>query len=363
MTDTPHLGLPTLAAAQAQKHVTHNEALHRLDALVMLAVADRDFASPPGAPAEGDRYLVPAAAAGGFAGRAGQIAHYVDGGWDFYAPRPGWLCWVADEGVLLAWTGAVWRPVVETGLTGAALQNLGRVGIGTSADAANPLAVKADGVLLSHNDVTPGSGHIRIAVNKAAPGRDAAFVFQDSWSARALFGLLGEDDFTIKVSPDGSAFKTAVVVDKDDGAVHHSEGSKFSAYLNFGQDYAAGAWRDLLFNNFRHNDQADAALAANVLTFTAPTAGYYLFGLSATYEAGSGPTKMQVGIAVGAAQPTPDTIGTTGDATVVSGETQCRATALLKLAAGDTVRPKIFFTGANGRVLANENTFWGVRIA
>jgi len=55
MTDTPHLGLPTLAAAQAQKHVTHNEALHRLDALVMLAVADRDLAAPPAAPAEGDR--------------------------------------------------------------------------------------------------------------------------------------------------------------------------------------------------------------------------------------------------------------------------------------------------------------------
>ena len=34
MTDTtPRSGLPLLAAAQAQKHVTHNEALLQLDAL------------------------------------------------------------------------------------------------------------------------------------------------------------------------------------------------------------------------------------------------------------------------------------------------------------------------------------------
>jgi hypothetical protein len=34
MTVTPHLALPLMAAAQAQKHVTHNEALRLLDGLV-----------------------------------------------------------------------------------------------------------------------------------------------------------------------------------------------------------------------------------------------------------------------------------------------------------------------------------------
>ncbi len=34
MTDTTRLGLPLLAPAQAQKHVTVNEALGRLDAVV-----------------------------------------------------------------------------------------------------------------------------------------------------------------------------------------------------------------------------------------------------------------------------------------------------------------------------------------
>ncbi len=46
MTDTPHLALPLLAAAQAQKHVTHNEALAMIDALVHLAVKER-FTGPP----------------------------------------------------------------------------------------------------------------------------------------------------------------------------------------------------------------------------------------------------------------------------------------------------------------------------
>lgn len=55
MASSPHLALPYLEAAQAQKHVTHNEALRALDAVVMLAVLDRDLASPPGSPSDGDR--------------------------------------------------------------------------------------------------------------------------------------------------------------------------------------------------------------------------------------------------------------------------------------------------------------------
>jgi len=59
MPDTStHLLLPYLLASQAQKHVTHNEALRLLDGLVQLAVLDRDLTTPPGRPADGDRYIV-----------------------------------------------------------------------------------------------------------------------------------------------------------------------------------------------------------------------------------------------------------------------------------------------------------------
>jgi hypothetical protein len=55
---TTHLLLPYILAAQAQKHVTHNEALRILDGLVQLSVLDRDLAAPPASPADGDRYIV-----------------------------------------------------------------------------------------------------------------------------------------------------------------------------------------------------------------------------------------------------------------------------------------------------------------
>jgi hypothetical protein len=64
MTTTPHLALPLIAAAQAQKHVTHNEALFAVDALLHCAVKDKDLAAPPASPAEGDRYIVAGAATG-----------------------------------------------------------------------------------------------------------------------------------------------------------------------------------------------------------------------------------------------------------------------------------------------------------
>ena len=57
---TTHLLLPYILAAQAQKHVTHNEALRILDGLVQLSVLDRDLTAPPGSPAEGDRDIVAA---------------------------------------------------------------------------------------------------------------------------------------------------------------------------------------------------------------------------------------------------------------------------------------------------------------
>ena len=47
---TTHLLLPYILASQAQKHVTHNEALRLLDAMVQLSVLDRDLAAPPASP-------------------------------------------------------------------------------------------------------------------------------------------------------------------------------------------------------------------------------------------------------------------------------------------------------------------------
>lgn len=100
MSETPRLSLPLLMPSQAQKHVTVNEALLRLDALSQLLLRSRNVAVPPAAPAEGDCYAVPVGASGAWSGRIGQVAIRAGGGWDFVTPGLGWRAYIEDEGGL-----------------------------------------------------------------------------------------------------------------------------------------------------------------------------------------------------------------------------------------------------------------------
>nr|WP_268892044.1 DUF2793 domain-containing protein [Cereibacter sphaeroides] len=75
---TTHLGLPYLLAAQAQKHVTHNEALRLLDGMVQLSVLDRTRTTPPASPADGNRHLVASGATGLWTGWDLNIAFWVE---------------------------------------------------------------------------------------------------------------------------------------------------------------------------------------------------------------------------------------------------------------------------------------------
>ncbi len=58
-----------------------------------------------------------------------------------------------------------------------------------------------------------------MSVNKQAASRDAGLILQTGYSARALLGLLGSDDFSLKVSPDGSAFATALTASAAKGGI------------------------------------------------------------------------------------------------------------------------------------------------
>jgi len=82
--------------------------LKRLGATVGLSVKDRDLTTPPASPADGDRYIVPAAATGAWAGKANQIAVRIDGVWEYHAPQTGWLCYIEDEAKLSAYKPAGW---------------------------------------------------------------------------------------------------------------------------------------------------------------------------------------------------------------------------------------------------------------
>ncbi|WP_254695221.1 DUF2793 domain-containing protein [Leisingera sp. NJS201] len=89
MTQTsPILALPYLMPAQAQKHVTHNEALQMLDALVQLRVEGFDAAAPPAGPAVGETHALAAAPTGAWAGHGAEIAVWQGEGWLFLAPSP-----------------------------------------------------------------------------------------------------------------------------------------------------------------------------------------------------------------------------------------------------------------------------------
>lgn len=205
---TPRLGLPLLEAAQAQKHVTHNEALMLIDAAMHLAVVSRRLAAPPQI-AEGARYLVPQGATGAWAAQVGKLALAQGGGWLFLTPRTGWRLWVEDERELLVFDGADW-----TGLPPPEVTATPRLGINATADDVNRLSVASPATLFTH----AGSDH-RLKLNKNAAGDTASLLYQTGWSGRAEMGLSGDDDFRIKVSADGTGWKDAIVVERATGRV------------------------------------------------------------------------------------------------------------------------------------------------
>ena len=363
---TTHLLLPYILAAQAQKHVTHNDALRLLDAMVQLSVLDRNRTAPPLSPVDGDRHIVAPAATGVWAGWDLNVAFWVDGVWMRLVPRPGWTAWSIADAAHTVWTGTAWVTVGGTGgvsfsdaafevyddgdptkkamfslsgisaattrtfmlpntsselailagiqtftgdmtfsgtltasgavtLTGAAATlgtatatatygigtgatttgvtktvNLGtegasgsntvvnmgsampgaggttvintptvtfanavtqvgmpqanltaqRLGLGgATADATNRLSVNTPNVLLNN-----AGASIDVTVNKNAAANDASFSFKTGFSVRALFGTLGSDDFTLKVSPNGSSFFDALVADRNTGRVRFPVG-------------------------------------------------------------------------------------------------------------------------------------------
>ncbi|MEM7766154.1 MAG: DUF2793 domain-containing protein [Pseudomonadota bacterium] len=114
MSQTDNLNLPYILPGQSQKHVIHNEAIRRLDAMVHLSVVSRSLATPPMAPNPGDRYIVASDPTGDWLGEAGNLLAWQDGAWEAYVPAPGWLAWIIDEAQLAVWTGTEWTPINTT---------------------------------------------------------------------------------------------------------------------------------------------------------------------------------------------------------------------------------------------------------
>ena len=231
------LKLPYMAAAQAQKHVTHNEALALLDAIVQLSVVSFDADTPPAVVVDGAVYALALAPTGVWAGQGGTLALASNGGWQFVTPQTGWRATLGLE--TRVWDGANWvaPPLPE-------LQNLPGLGIGTSSSVGNPLAVAGEATLLTH----AGAGH-QLKINKAAAGDTASLLFQTNWSGRAEMGTAGNNDFAIKVSANGSLWTSAITAlaatggTRFGGAIEAKFGTAAAPGYSFDGDTDTGVYR------------------------------------------------------------------------------------------------------------------------
>ncbi len=215
MSDTsPILALPLIQPAQAQKHVTHNEALRLLDVLVQAAALTRGANTPPPTPAAGDRHITGAAPTGAWAGQPGRIAVWEDpSGWFFLTPAEGWTVHVVAEDAAVTFIDGQWVAMADRAL------RVAQLGIGTDADTTNRLAVVSPATLLTH----AGAGH-QVKVNKAAAGDTASLLFQTNFSGRAEMGTTQTDDFSVKVSSDGLLFRDGLSVAAATGVVSLPQG-------------------------------------------------------------------------------------------------------------------------------------------
>ena len=219
MDTSARLGLPYLAAGQLQKHVTLNEALTRLDALVQCAVVSRTTAVQPADPDDGDLYILPAGPTGAAWSTfdADDLVRFEAGGWAVVPVGAGLVAWVADQAQLVVRGMSDWSPLGEQL---GALQVLTRLGVDTTADATNPFAARLNKALWTARSVSDGGdGDLRLTFNKDTATDVGSLLFQSGYSGRAELGLIGDDDFTLKVSADGSTWRAAMTVDRTSGAV------------------------------------------------------------------------------------------------------------------------------------------------
>ncbi len=239
MSTTARLQLPYIAPQQAQKQVTYNTAMAALDLLVQPSVKSRTTTAPPGAPTEGDSYIVAPSATGAWAGKDGKFASWLSGTWEFRTPANGWLSYVEDSAQIAVCQAGAWSALVTNG--GASLAKLG---INTTADLTNRLAVAADASLFTHD----GTSH-RLKINKAAAGDTASLLFQTGASGRGEVGLTADDALHVKVSPNGSTWYEAMTIAQGSGLVTLPIGQLAfpaaqnpSANANTLDDYEEGSW-------------------------------------------------------------------------------------------------------------------------
>jgi Protein of unknown function (DUF2793) len=228
MENTGRFDLPLIMPSQAQKHVTHNEALTLLDGLIHLLIKTQGDTAPPISAAVDDAFLVGAPATGAWFGQEGKIAFNTDAGWRFAAPARGIIAFFAAANELRIYEQGMWTKLGD--FTGPV--SYSTLGVNASADTLNRLAVRSNAALFTAlESASGGSGDVQIKLNKESQTDTAAILFQTGFSGRAELGLAGDDALSFKVSADGSAWNTALSVSPASGLVTLSNNSVANAAL------------------------------------------------------------------------------------------------------------------------------------
>lgn len=109
MTATERFALPLLHAGQAQKELSHNEALTLIDAMLHPVVESIGADVPPDEPVVGQAWGVGPTPAGDWAGATQTLAIWTGGGWRFVTPVEGMNLWVRDAGISARFVDGGWQ--------------------------------------------------------------------------------------------------------------------------------------------------------------------------------------------------------------------------------------------------------------
>lgn len=107
---TSNLNLSLLYSHQAQKEITINEALIKIDALLNSGAKSNGINIPPIEPTSGDMYIVGTEPQGVWGNNPNEIAYYYFNQWYFVQPKVGNLMWVNDQEDIFYYKNDCWHP-------------------------------------------------------------------------------------------------------------------------------------------------------------------------------------------------------------------------------------------------------------
>lgn len=336
MEHTIRLDLPFIQASQAQKHITHNEALLKLDQITQLSVRSQSFDAPPTDPIEGDRYIAPVPSTWPDA-TAAHLYSFEAGAWVKVTPQHGWMAWVQDTQTLVVFDGTDWVPALGQ----AALANL---------------TVKGSN---AYFEATAQSEHFYLTLAKSLAAQRLGLGFNGTDGAQALLELTDTDTLRITVTKDGTTYRDALAVDLNDGIVSMGTTPRCEVSTNYDNYISADTATAINLNQAITNptELHDAATGTLVI----PKDGTYMLGYTLAVRLDQ---SLQTDIQA--------TVSAQDDGTLYAPTTLSTATAslhtlqghgLCQLNAGQVLSLNITVNGQAGTALQNATRLWCFKIA